>query len=121
MSLKGIYPFGTIGYLRASKRENKLEPRSRTCVLVGWDMNRARDTYKVMDVVTRQLVFRRDVTLHPEGAHPALEKHEDKEKMSIREGILELEFPSEPTAGTDAESSNGDEESKEGSEEESEE
>lgn len=53
--LKGIYPFGTIGYLRASKRKNKLEPRGRKCVLVGWDMNRSQDTYTVMDVVTRQL------------------------------------------------------------------
>lgn len=33
-SMKGLFAFGTIGYLRIPKRKHKFEPRDRKCVLI---------------------------------------------------------------------------------------
>lgn len=55
-----------IGYFRAPKRINKLEQCSVKCMLFGWDPNHLRDAFTVLNLMTREMFVRQDVTWQSE-------------------------------------------------------
>ena len=60
-----LIPFGTIRYLRRPKPEHKLAPRGAKCIMLGIDTNYPRQTFRVRDLTTGQVVMRQAIIWHP--------------------------------------------------------
>ena len=60
-----LIPFGTVRYLRRPKPEHKLAPRGAKCIMLGIDTNYLRQTFRVRDLTTGQVVMRQAIIWHP--------------------------------------------------------
>ena len=52
-----LIPFGTVGYLRQPKPENKLALRGAKCIMLGIDTNYPRRTFRVRDLTTGRVIM----------------------------------------------------------------
>ena len=60
-----ILPFGTLGYMRRPQPEHELAPRGAKCIMLGLASDCPRDTFRVRDLTTDQVVHRQAITWHP--------------------------------------------------------
>ena len=65
LPLGQLHPFATVGYMPKRARDNKLEPRGDKCIMLGIFPNHPSGTLKVLNIRTRQIVDRQNVSWHP--------------------------------------------------------